>query len=169
MHLPLSECYRTFYDLMYSRITCSDIPWALLRCCVFHVFLFQYLLTTNKINLPGKCRYLVCYILHYPKSCLYNWSMIRDVTILDKVKRPKSLLACPLICALFIKHNIETMATGLSRCMHRASYCSVFISRPNRCTESYNVFIFINKCSTCFGLFSPTSGATFLRCILQLV
>ena len=38
---------------------------------------------------------------------------------------------------------------------------SVYTSRPTRCTNSYNVSLFIIKCSTCFGLFSPSSGATF--------
>ena len=47
------------------------------------------------------------------------------------------------------------------RCMHRASYCNVYISRPTRCTNSYNVSLFIIKCSTCFGHFSPSSGAIF--------
>ena len=45
--------------------------------------------------------------------------------------------------------------------MHRASYCNVYISRPTRSTNSYNVSLFIINCSTCFGLFSPSSGATF--------
>ena len=51
----------------------------------------------------------------------------------------------------------------------RASYCDVYISRPTGCTNSYNVSLFIIKCSTCFGLFSPSSGATFWSCISQLV
>ena len=41
----------------------------------------------------------------------------------------------------------------------------VYISRPTRCTNSYNVSLFIIKCSTCFGLFSPSAGATFWSCI----
>ena len=41
--------------------------------------------------------------------------------------------------------------------MHRASYCNVYISRPTRCTNSYNVSLFIIKCSTCFARFSPSS------------
>ena len=45
----------------------------------------------------------------------------------------------------------------------------VYISRPTRCTNSYNVFLFIIKCSACFGLFSPSSGATFWSCVSQLV
>ena len=36
--------------------------------------------------------------------------------------------------------------------MHRASYCNVCVSRPTRFTNSYNVSLFIIKCSTCFGL-----------------
>ena len=55
------------------------------------------------------------------------------------------------------------------RCMHRASYCNVYISRPTRCTNSYNVSLLIIKCSTCFGHFSPSSGVTFWSCISQLV
>ena len=45
----------------------------------------------------------------------------------------------------------------------------VYVSRPTRCTNSYNVSLFIIKCSTCFGLFSPSSGATFWSCISQWV
>ena len=32
--------------------------------------------------------------------------------------------------------------------MHRASFCNVYGSRPPRCTNSYNVSLFIIKCST---------------------
>ena len=46
--------------------------------------------------------------------------------------------------------------------MHRASYCNVYICRTIRCTNSYNVPLFIIKCSTCFGLFSPSSGCCVL-------
>ena len=53
--------------------------------------------------------------------------------------------------------------------MHRASQCNVYISRTTRCVNSCNVSLFIIKCSTCFGLFSPSSGATFWSCISQLV
>ena len=54
--------------------------------------------------------------------------------------------------------------------IHVYNTCThVYISRPTRCTKSYNVSLFIIKCSTCFGLFSPSSGATFWSCISQLV
>ena len=43
--------------------------------------------------------------------------------------------------------------------MHSASYCNVYISRPTRCTNSYNESLLIIKRPTCFGLFSPSSGA----------
>ena len=43
----------------------------------------------------------------------------------------------------------------------------VYISRPTRCTNSYNVSFCIIKRSTCFGLFSPSSGTTFWSCISQ--
>ena len=45
----------------------------------------------------------------------------------------------------------------------------IYISRPTRCTNSYNEFLLNIKCSTCFGLFSPSSGAMFWSCISQLV
>ena len=48
-------------------------------------------------------------------------------------------------------------------------FFNVYISRPTRCTDSYNASLFIVKCSTCFGLFSPSSGATFWSCISQMV
>ena len=63
----------------------------------------------------------------------------------------------------------RVIESWISRCMHRASYCSVYISKPTRCTNSYNVSLFIIKRSACFGLFSPSSGATFWSCISQLV
>ena len=44
---------------------------------------------------------------------------------------------------------------------------NMYISRPTRCTSSCNVSLLIIKCSTCFGLFSPSSGATFWSCISQ--
>ena len=53
-------------------------------------------------------------------------------------------------------------------CMHRASYCSMYINRPTRCTNSYNVSLFIIKCSTCFGLFSPSSGIDISRYVWLL-
>ena len=63
----------------------------------------------------------------------------------------------------------DTPELSVWHSMYRASYCNVYISRPTRCIDSYNVSLFIIKCSTCFRLFSPSSGATFWSCILQLV
>ena len=51
--------------------------------------------------------------------------------------------------------------------MHRASYCNIYISRPTGCTNSYNESLLIIKCSTCFGLFSPSSGATFFEAVYR--
>ena len=61
------------------------------------------------------------------------------------------------------------MATKLliRRFMHHASYCDMYISIPTRCTDSYNVFLFIIKRSTCFGLFSPSSGTTFFESLYR--
>ena len=64
---------------------------------------------------------------------------------------------------------LRTHITSIWRCMHHASYCNVYISTPTTCIDSYNVSLFVIKCSTCFGLFSPSSGATFWSCISQLV
>ena len=52
--------------------------------------------------------------------------------------------------------------------MHRASYCNVYISRPTRCANSYNESLLIIKRSTCFGLLSPSSGATFLELYIAI-
>ena len=41
------------------------------------------------------------------------------------------------------------------------SYRLVNTNRPTRFTNSYNVSLFIIKCSTCFGLFSLSSGRRF--------
>ena len=64
-----------------------------------------------------------------------------------------------------IKRTIKTKA------YYYYYYYSIFvyISRPTRCTNSYNVSLFIIKCSTCFGLFSPSSGATCWSCTSELV
>ena len=48
-------------------------------------------------------------------------------------------------------------------------YLSCVYNRPTRCTNSYNGSLFIIKCSTCFGIFSPSSRATFWSCISHLV
>ena len=45
----------------------------------------------------------------------------------------------------------------------------MYISRPTRCTNSYNKSLLIIKCSTCFGLLSPSSGATCWSCTSHLV
>ena len=49
--------------------------------------------------------------------------------------------------------------------VHRIS--NVYISRPTKCTNSYNVSLFIIKHSTCFGLSSPSSGATFVEAVYR--
>ena len=72
---------------------------------------------------------------------------------------------------IFIKFRINVFLTRFKyrvfytfwRCMSRASYCNVYVSRPTRWTNSYNESLLIIKRSTCFGLFSPSSGATFLK------
>ena len=45
----------------------------------------------------------------------------------------------------------------------------MYISRPTECTNYYNASLFIIKCSTCFGLFSPSPGATFWSGISHLI
>ena len=42
---------------------------------------------------------------------------------------------------------------------------NVYISRPTRCTNACNEPLLIIKCSTCFGLLSPSSVATFLEAV----
>ena len=37
----------------------------------------------------------------------------------------------------------------------------VYIRIPTRCTDSCNLSLFIIKCSTCFGLFSPSPVAIY--------
>ena len=44
-------------------------------------------------------------------------------------------------------------------------HLSVYVSRPTRCTNSYNESLLIIKCSTRSGLFSPSSRATFLEAV----
>ena len=46
--------------------------------------------------------------------------------------------------------------------------CKVYISRPTRCTNSYNEFLLIIKHSTCFRLLSPSSGVTFCVCLIMV-
>ena len=54
---------------------------------------------------------------------------------------------------------------GTSTFVIRVTY--VYIRRPNRRTNSYNESLLIIKRSTCFGLFSPSSGATFCIALQQ--
>ena len=75
-----------------------------------------------------------------------------------------------VVSELIISTKCCNWSTSLIwRSVHRASYCNVYISRPTRCADSYNESSFIIKCSTCFGLLSPSSGATFWSCISHLV
>ena len=48
--------------------------------------------------------------------------------------------------------------------MYRASYYSVYICRPTRCTDSYNETLCIINRFTCFGLLSPSSEAAYTNC-----
>jgi hypothetical protein len=43
-----------------------------LKHCTFHVFVIQYLLTTNKIHLPGKCGYVLLYITSFQTCFSFN-------------------------------------------------------------------------------------------------
>ena len=74
---------------------------------------------------------------------------------------------------LMIKRNAKPSCVKsilpIWRCMHRASYCNVYIRWPTRCTNSYNEYLLIIKRSTCFGLLSSSSGATFFEAVSQLV
>ena len=67
-----------------------------------------------------------------------------------------------------IKHKI--FSTLKCRCIIFLKLIwNLYISRPTRCTNSYNESLLIVKRSTCFGLLSPSSGATFWSRISQLV
>ena len=57
------------------------------------------------------------------------------------------------------------------RCMHRTSYCNVYISRPTRCTNYFNEFLLIISLSTYlyFGLLCPSSGAKFFKAVYRNV
>ena len=44
---------------------------------------------------------------------------------------------------------------------------NVYICRPTRCTNSYNESLLIIKCSTCFGLFSASSGTTCFEAVYR--
>ena len=68
-----------------------------------------------------------------------------------------------LISNLFAYHKrVWGLETSLF-CRTIMCLYNVYISRPTRCTNSYNESLLIIKCSTCFGLLSQTSGVTFLK------
>ena len=117
---------------MQKTSTYTGIPWAMLR--LFRVFLIKYLLTTNKIHLYGKedtwdsMSYILQHVSVLNEPPLGRWLLSREV------KHPLTVLVYTFTDDVYIK---------IKR--------TVYISRPNRCTESYNVFIFINKYSTCLA------------------
>ena len=123
-------------------------------------------------SMSASIRYSICIILPSDAVCIncckyivINKSQINKTQ--DICFRPKEVEKRQGRKKKWSHYKILTYS--IWRCMHRASYCNVYISRTTRCTNSYNVSLFIIKCSTCFGLFSPSSGATFWSCISQLV
>jgi hypothetical protein len=58
------------YNILVFLILSKPTP-GILKCFMFHVFVIQGLLTTNKIRFSGKCRYVLVCVLHFPKcsSC----------------------------------------------------------------------------------------------------
>ena len=77
--------------------------------------------------------------------------------------RPASVI-CTHLCP-----NVQSVLFLYSKTNLCIQFNSLFVSRPTRCTNSYNVSLFLIKCSTCIGVLSPSSGATFWSCISQLV
>ena len=71
----------------------------------------------------------------------------------------------------YLKNFISAAHTLSPSCylVNQFHYKNVYISRPTRSINSYNESLLIIKCSTYFGLCSPSSGATFWSCISQLV
>jgi hypothetical protein len=121
MRFALNECYRNFYELNHSKITFSDISWAMLRCCVFRVFLIVYLLTTIKYTylVNADTWYVTSYIFKY-LAFITDPSLGR-LRLLVKVKRSKIVLAYPFIWVLYIKYNIERMSTVVFTLMYTTS------------------------------------------------
>ena len=94
---------------------------------------------------------------HAYVKCLFCY--LKDKTLLSFLL-PFLLSFIPSFLVFFASFSLST---------EQNSWILEYRSKLTIHTISYNVSLFIIKCSTCFGLFSPLSGATFWSCISQLV
>ena len=83
----------------------------MLKCCVFRVFLIPYLLTTTKYSylVNADTWYDTIYILQH--LAFITEPPLGILRFLGTVKRPKTVVAYPFVCALYINHNIAKMST----------------------------------------------------------
>jgi len=78
----------------------------ILKFCIFGVFVIQCWLTTSKMHLSHKCRYLLCYVTHTPTCFGCTWIIIREITVSREVKHPISILAYEFISVVYIVHHL---------------------------------------------------------------
>ena len=105
---------------------------------------------------------------HVFKMSLINSTLIYN-PLLGLTKRKKYFIMWTLSTAwglFFIRCTSQIRSIPGFRWLTVLNVC---ISRPTRCTNSYNESLLIIKRSTCFGLSSPSSGATFFEAVSQLV
>ena len=99
-------------------------------------------------------------LTHYKR---YTWPVYRYISKISCLPPRKTATY-----AHVLKKGKICIPSTIWRCVHRVSYCNVYISRPTRCTNSYESLLIIKR-STCFGLLSPSPGATFCEAVYQLV
>ena len=89
------------------------------------------------------------------------------------LKNPKRVLSNPSSCIEQL--DMVTKRTNMHKCIQASCNINtvflvcIYVHQLYAQILVRNVSLFIIKCSTCFGLFSPSSGATFWSCTSQLV
>ena len=92
--------YETFKDILKLNIK-------VLKCYIFHVYVIQCILFTNKIHLSGNCRCLLFCIIHSALCFCCGWTINREITISKEVKCPRTILAFTFTDIVRITHNIR--------------------------------------------------------------
>ena len=78
----------------------------ILKFCIFSVFVTQCLLTTSKMHLSHKFRYLLCYVTHSPTCFGCTRIIIREIIISREVKHLICILAYEFISVVYIVHHL---------------------------------------------------------------
>lgn len=87
--LPIPFCAVWLLQLGWINLSFNFHPH--LKYCICYAFVIKCSLTTNKIHLSGKCRYVLFHITDSPLCFGSNRAVIREITILKNVKAFTSL------------------------------------------------------------------------------